>query len=130
MAQIELVKKEVDYLRNCVRRLDNHVWQARKDIASLKENSNHQNLRDLNGRVDYFESELQEINGESFIYRARTWAELSRIGTKVDQLWELYTAISKVISAFARGCTNILRATLRTNDKVHGDSLKIELIID
>ena len=126
MPQIELIKKEVDYLRNCVRRLENHVWQARKDIASLKESSNHQNLRDLNDRVEYVESELQEIDGDFFTYRARTWAELSRIGTKVDQLWELY----KAISAFARGCTNILRATLRTNNKVHGDSLKIEVVID
>ena len=95
MPQIELIKKEVDYLRNCVRRLENHVWQARKDIASLKESSNHQNLRDLNDRVEYVESELQEINGESFTYRARILAVLSWIGTNVDQLSELYTAISR-----------------------------------
>ena len=160
MAHRGFLREEVEYLRSCVdaqqikfNRLEwefskltsnfsqptenlGNSWQAaRVETDFLNEDSHYQQgqIHDLNKRVNHMGFDLEKcIDDSHFSSQDRTelWRKVNELERKVNQFSQLHLNLKRAILAFGKRCTNILRVTLRLNNKVHSEDLQIKLLVD
>ena len=139
MAQLEALKREVNYLKNCIytqqgksnhlewellelesrflkckESLDRDLWKVIDEVESLKEDFYYQQdyLCDLDGRINY---------------RFETEKKVDHLEVKIDALYE---NIKRVVLIFSKKCSTLFKITPRVNAKAQPGNPDIELLID
>ena len=149
MAQIESLNRELDCLKNCVHRQQSELNKQKKELSTLRFNSNlskdswqsprqeidflKEDFRsqynyccDLDDRTRYFE--FDENN--SSLEKDALWGRINKIEEGLANFTQLHLQLKDAVLAFKNKDKNIIKATLRMGNKVQNEDLKIELIID
>ena len=132
MPQLEALRKELNYLKNCVHRhqntsnrfewelleleswflqckesLDRDLWKVIEEVESLKESSY------------YYQGQLWQLNNEMY-----------QLNEKIGKYTQLHSDIKRALMAFSKKCAKVVWATLRLANEVREEDLKLELLVD
>ena len=137
MAQLAYLRDELGYLKDCVHHQRVAIDHQRREIDFLKEDLYCQNnyTRDVENRIYHLERQSRndrnnfQVGSEE---RTAIWRQLNEVKVKIDRFFHVHNDIRKAVSAFGKRCSNIVRATLRLNNKFisHTEDMEVTLLLD
>ena len=132
MAQLEALKKEINYLKNCINHQQGRTNRLEREVSQLE--SRFSQFADSPDR-DYWKitEEIAFLKGDSCSQQDHLCdlnGQIYQVSEKLDRFTALHEDIKGALMAFRKKCGKIIRATLRLANKVREEDLSIDLLID
>ena len=132
MAQLEALKKEINYLKNCIDRQQGKTNRLEWEVSQLE--SRFLQFADSSDR-DYWQvtEDIAFLKGGSFSQQDHLYdlnEQVYQVNKRLGRFTALHEDIKRALMAFRKKCVKVVRATLRLANEVREEDLKLELLVD